>query len=71
MDLLDSDVDTRLYIDRGETVRIRVEYDEFHDDEPGRPVASDSPIPIPPRRAPYEITVCTKLENHLHMTDVE
>jgi len=56
-EMLDSDINDRLYIDRGETVRIRVEYDEFHDDEPGPPKAVDGVYSkAKAKRAPYEIT---------------
>ncbi|KAG8898948.1 DNA-directed RNA polymerase III subunit rpc25 [Tulasnella sp. 403] len=56
-ELLDSDVNDRLYIDKGEVVRIRVEYDEFHDDEPGAPKATDGVYtPSVQKRSPYEIT---------------
>lgn len=56
--LLDSDVNERYYIDIGDTVRVRVEYDEFHDDEPGPPKAVDGVYAkAKPRRPPYEITV--------------
>lgn len=56
-ELLDSELTDRLYIDRGETVRVRVEDDEFHDDEPGPPKSVDGVWAKKPRRPPYEITV--------------
>ncbi|CAE6470773.1 unnamed protein product [Rhizoctonia solani] len=33
--LLDTDITTRLYLDRNEVIRLRVERDEFYDNEPG------------------------------------
>ncbi|KAF7317808.1 Sialidase domain-containing protein [Mycena kentingensis (nom. inval.)] len=34
-EMLDTPIDERMWIDKGEVVRIRVESDEFYDDEPG------------------------------------
>ncbi|KAG8927141.1 DNA-directed RNA polymerase III subunit rpc25 [Tulasnella sp. 418] len=56
IELLDTNIDDRLYIDLGEMVRIRVEYDEFHDDEPGPPKAVEGVYKkTEPKRPPYEI----------------
>ena len=57
-ELLDSPESERLYIDQGEIVRIRVERDEFCDDEPGPPKAAEGVhISGPARRVPYTVTV--------------
>ncbi len=57
-ELLDTDVASRMYIDAGEVVRVRVEADEFHDDEPGPPkMAEGVQVKQEPRRAPYQIIV--------------
>lgn len=58
-DLLDSATADRMYIDTGEVVRVRVEADEFYDDEPGPPKASEGvqQAKVENRRAPYTITV--------------
>ena len=67
MQLLDTDITTRLYLDRNEPIRIRVERDEFYDNEPG-PRKADSTagsaalqeerVDIEAdRKAPYTITV--------------
>ena len=48
-----------MYIDAGEVVRVRVESDEFHDDEPGPPKAHEGVQQAREvRRPPYAITVC-------------
>lgn len=52
-----------MYIDAGEVVRVRVEADEFYDDEPGPPKATEGVMANGQakerenRRAPYTITV--------------
>ena len=57
-ELLDSPVAERLYIDQGEIVRARVERDEFCDDEPGPPKASEGVlISGEARQPPYTVTV--------------
>ena len=57
-ELLDSPESERLYIDQGEIVRVRVERDEFCDDEPGPPKAAEGVhISGPARRVPYTVTV--------------
>ena len=58
-ELLDSPVSQRMYIDAGETVRVRVEADEFIDDEPGPPKAADGVMAakVERRRPPYSIIV--------------
>ena len=61
-ELLDSPVAERLYIDQGEIVRARVESDEFCDDEPGPPKASEGVlISGEARRLPYTVTVSLRL----------
>lgn len=60
-ELLDSPEAERLYIDQGEIVRVRVERDEFCDDEPGPPKASEGVlISGQARRVPYTITVSSR-----------
>jgi hypothetical protein len=57
-ELLDSPEAERLYIDQGEILRPRVERDEFCDDEPGPPKATEGVlISGQARRVPYTITV--------------
>ena len=62
-DLLDTPLTSRMYIDAGEVVRVRVEADEFYDDEPGPPKATEGVMvngqgkEREGRRAPYTITV--------------
>ncbi|CAE6456929.1 unnamed protein product [Rhizoctonia solani] len=61
--LLDTDITTRLYLDRNEVIRLRVERDEFYDNEPG-PRKADTSQPgqeervedDADRKAPYTIT---------------
>jgi hypothetical protein len=56
--LLESATADRMYIDQGEIVRVRVEADEFYDDEPGPPKAAEGiVIKREARRAPYTIIV--------------
>lgn len=64
--LLDTPKDERMYIDTGDTVRVRVESDEFYDDEPGpvrKPELNAIPNPVSDaarvlsKRPPYTITV--------------
>lgn len=59
-ELLDSPEVERLYIDQGEIVRVRVERDEFCDDEPGPPKATEGVLiggQVQARRLPYTVTV--------------
>ncbi|KAH8116342.1 RNA polymerase III subunit Rpc25-domain-containing protein [Phellopilus nigrolimitatus] len=58
-ELLDSPTAERMYIDAGEVVRVRVETDEFYDDEPGPPKAAEGVMAAKAerRRPPYSITV--------------
>jgi hypothetical protein len=57
-ELLDTPEAERLYIDQGEILRVRVERDEFCDDEPGPPKATEGVlIGGQARRLPYTITV--------------
>ena len=50
-----------MYIDSGEVVRVRVEADDFCDDEPGPTKASEGAVAAAqlPRRAPYVVCVIT------------
>lgn len=57
-ELLESATADRMYIDQGEVVRVRVEADEFYDDEPGPPKASEGvAVKREARRAPYSMIV--------------
>jgi len=56
--LLDSPVSERMYIDQGEVIRVRVEAEDFYDDEPGPPkMAEGVQVLREPKRAPYNIIV--------------
>ena len=56
--MLDTPLTSRMYIDRNELVRVRVESDEFFDDEPGPPKATDGVVVQRElRRSPFQITV--------------
>ena len=48
-----------MFIDPGEILRVRVEADEYYDDEPGPPKATEGvqQAKTEARRAPYTITV--------------
>ncbi|TBU24145.1 polymerase III polypeptide H [Dichomitus squalens] len=64
-ELLDSPLTDRMYIDAGDVVRVRVESDEFHDDEPGPPKAHEGVQQIiENRRSPYTIA-CSMSEQGL------
>ncbi|KAI0076680.1 hypothetical protein K474DRAFT_1691258 [Panus rudis PR-1116 ss-1] len=65
-ELLDSPTAERMYIDTGEVVRVRVEADEFYDDEPGPPKATEGvqQVQVEHRRPPYTIT-CSIAEQGL------
>jgi hypothetical protein len=74
-ELLDSPEVERLYIDQGEIVRVRVERDEFCDDEPGPPKATEGVLISgqgqgQARRLPYTVTVSPPrfLQLHQHET---
>lgn len=59
--LLTSPIAERMYIEKDEVLRVRVETDEFYDDEPGPPVIIDGQKMEKiegKRRAPYTIVVC-------------
>ena len=58
-----------MYIDTGEIMRVRVEADDFHDDEPGPPKATEGVMlaKTERRRPPYSITVSTNLNALAHM----
>ena len=63
-ELLESPTVDRMYIDQGEIVRVRVEADEFYDDEPGPPKAAEGVvIKREARRPPYTITVSFEAMN--------
>ena len=56
--LLDTPVAERMYIDQGEVLRVRVEADEFCDDEPGPPRAAEGvSTRREPTRPPYIVCV--------------
>ncbi|EGN96884.1 hypothetical protein SERLA73DRAFT_185115 [Serpula lacrymans var. lacrymans S7.3] len=64
-ELLESITTDRMYIDQGEIVRVRVEADEFYDDEPGPPKASEGvAVKREVRRAPYSV-ICSIAEQGL------
>ena len=66
-ELLDSPESERLYIDQGEIVRVRVERDEFCDDEPGPPKATEGVLISGQgqvRRLPYTVTVSSRISSH-------
>lgn len=64
-ELLESATADRMYIDQGEVVRVRVEADEFYDDEPGPPKASEGvAVKREARRAPYSM-ICSIAEQGL------
>jgi len=47
-----------MYVDQGEVVRVRVEADDFFDDEPGPPkMAEGVQVQREVKRAPYNIIV--------------
>jgi hypothetical protein len=59
-ELLDTPVAERMYIERDEVVRVRVESDEFYDDEPGPPKLTEGvQVKREPKRAPYTVCVST------------
>ncbi|KAG6876498.1 hypothetical protein C0992_012765 [Termitomyces sp. T32_za158] len=63
--MLDTPVAERMYIDQGEVVRVRVESDDFYDDEPGPPkMAEGVQIKSEAKRAPYNI-ICSIAEQGL------
>ena len=65
-ELLDSPEAERLYIDQGEILRVRVERDEFCDDEPGPPKATEGVLISgqgQARRLPYTVTVSPQISS--------
>ena len=57
-ELLDTPVSERMYIERDEIMRVRVESDEFYDDEPGPPkLAEGVQVKKESKRAPYTVWV--------------
>ncbi|OCH89804.1 polymerase III polypeptide H [Obba rivulosa] len=67
-DMLDSPLTDRMYIDTGEVVRVRVEHDEFNDDEPGPPKASEGVQQQRERRRPPYTITCSIAEQGLGPT---
>ncbi|KAJ2929419.1 hypothetical protein H1R20_g7681, partial [Candolleomyces eurysporus] len=68
-DLLDTPTSERMYIDTNEVVRVRVEQDEFYDDEPGpikvvEGVIQEAEKGLASKRPPYSI-VCSIAEQGL------
>ncbi|KAF8638765.1 hypothetical protein AX17_001981 [Amanita inopinata Kibby_2008] len=64
-EMLDTPLTERMYIDQGEVIRVRVEADEFYDDEPGPPKALDGVVVRhEPKRAPY-VVICSIVEQGL------
>ncbi|KAG6860454.1 hypothetical protein C0991_011934 [Blastosporella zonata] len=63
--MLDTPITERMYIDKGEVVRVRVEADDFFDDEPGPPkMAEGVQVQREAKRAPYNVT-CSIAEQGL------
>lgn len=59
-ELLDTPVAERMYIERDEIIRVRVETDEFYDDEPGPPKLTEGvQVKRESKRAPYTVCVST------------
>jgi DNA-directed RNA polymerase III subunit RPC8 len=61
-ELLDPPETERLFIDQGEIVRVRVERNEFCEDEPGPPKAAEGVLisrQLHTRRLPYTVAVST------------
>ena len=57
---VDTPVAERMYIQRDEVVRVRVESDEFYDDGPGPPKQTEGvQVKKEPKRAPYTVCVHT------------
>jgi DNA-directed RNA polymerase III subunit RPC8 len=60
LQLMDSPFTERLYIELDAPIRFRVEGDEFYDDEPGPPKASEGvrvDLTREPKKPPYHIFV--------------
>ena len=59
-ELLDTLVAERMYIEIDEIIRVRVESDEFYDDEPGPPKLSEGvQVKRESKRAPFTVCVST------------
>ena len=59
-ELLDTPVAERMYIERDEIIRARVESDEFYDDEPGPPKLTEGvQVKRESKRPPYTVCVST------------
>lgn len=64
-EMLDTPVTERMYIDQGEVVRVRVEADDFFDEEPGPPkMAEGVQVRKEAKRAPFNV-VCSIAEQGL------
>ncbi|KAF5379453.1 hypothetical protein D9615_006558 [Tricholomella constricta] len=64
-EMLDTPVSERMYIDQGEVMRVRVEADDFFDDEPGPPKMSEGvQVHREVKRAPYNV-ICSIAEQGL------
>jgi len=64
-EMLETPVAERMYIDQGEVVRVRVEADDFFDDEPGPPkMAEGMQVKSEVKRAPYNV-ICSIAEQGL------
>ncbi|KAJ7156854.1 polymerase III polypeptide H [Mycena crocata] len=68
-EMLDTPTADRMWIDKGEVVRVRVESDEFYDDEPGPIKMADGVQVVKevPSRAPFTVT-CSMAEQGLGPT---
>jgi DNA-directed RNA polymerase III subunit RPC8 len=57
-----------MYIDQGEVVRVRVEADDFFDDEPGPPKMADGVrVQREAKRAPYNVIVSVMVHSGFEM----
>lgn len=64
-EMLDTPVTERMYIDQGEVVRVRVEADDFFDEEPGPPkMAEGVQVRKEAKRAPFNV-LCSIAEQGL------
>ncbi|GLB41509.1 putative RNA polymerase III subunit Rpc25 [Lyophyllum shimeji] len=64
-EMLDTPLAERMYIDQGEVVRVRVEGDDFFDEEPGPPkMAEGVAVHREAKRAPYNV-ICSIAEQGL------
>jgi DNA-directed RNA polymerase III subunit RPC8 len=69
--MLETPVAGRMYIDQGEVVRVRVEADDFFDDEPGPPKMADGiQVKKELSRAPYNVIVGIQFFQYLRCTQL-